>query len=71
MSNGPTHAMCNVERDFTFDPKVLAWFTPHPPLEKNQMVSDESLYHLEHVFCHESQIKELFPLLCCHVVLIK
>jgi hypothetical protein len=30
MSSGPTHAMCNVERDFTFDPKVLAWSTTNP-----------------------------------------
>jgi hypothetical protein len=44
---------------------------PYPFSRKNQMVLDESLCHLEHVFCHESQIKELVPLLCCHVVLIK
>jgi hypothetical protein len=62
MSNGPTHATCNVKRSFTFDPKVLAWSTNVLKRIKWCWMCP-SLCHLEHVFCHESQIKELVPLL--------
>jgi hypothetical protein len=78
ISNGPTHVMCNVKRDFTLDPKSFSLVyhrpahpTPPHPLVRIKWCWMKVLCHLEHVFCHESQIKELVPLLCCHVVLIK